>query len=135
MPIDKRLMPAARKAVNLPVSTVPGFASSVISAPLATGSRARTAESTRSIASGLSKLGVPPPKKMGVHAPTPYERQRLIDIRDQCIDIRALRQFAVQRVRIEIAVRALADTPRHVHVSDSGGSVLTQVEIGTAPPS
>jgi len=40
---------------------VPGFASSVISAPGSSGTRARTAASKLSIDPGANRLGVPPP--------------------------------------------------------------------------
>jgi hypothetical protein len=40
---------------------VPGFASSVTSAPGSSGSRARTPESSASIDAGENRLGVPPP--------------------------------------------------------------------------
>ena len=56
-----RLTPAARKPVKRAASTVPGFASSVISASGSSGRRARNAESSASIDSGENRLGVPPP--------------------------------------------------------------------------
>ena len=64
MPIDRRFTPAARKSRNFSASNVPGFASSVISASAASGSRARNAASRRSIAAAENRLGVPPPKKI-----------------------------------------------------------------------
>src|SRR5437763_187610 len=58
-----RFTPASRKPRKRAASTVPGFASSVISAPGSRTMRARTAESSSSIATGEKRLGVPPPMK------------------------------------------------------------------------
>ncbi|MPN49155.1 hypothetical protein SDC9_196769 [bioreactor metagenome] len=62
MPSDSRLTPAARKPANLPASTVPGLASSVISASGDNIASARKAPISSSMAPGDSRLGVPPPK-------------------------------------------------------------------------
>jgi len=62
MPIDSRLIPAARNCRNFSASKVPGFASRVISASLAKGRRARTADRIASMPCGENRLGVPPPK-------------------------------------------------------------------------
>ena len=63
-PIESRVTPAARKARKRSRSKVPGLASSVISQPGVSGSSARTSASSRSMASGENRLGVPPPMKM-----------------------------------------------------------------------
>ena len=60
-PTEMRLTPASRKPRKRAASTVPGFASSVTSAPGSSGRRARTPESSASIDSGENRLGVPPP--------------------------------------------------------------------------
>ena len=60
-PIDSRVTPAARKARKRSRSKVPGLASSVISQPGTSGSRARMSASSRSMLSGENRLGVPPP--------------------------------------------------------------------------
>ncbi len=60
-PIDSRVMPACEKARNRSRSKVPGLASSVTSQPGTRGSKPRTIDSRRSIASGENRLGVPPP--------------------------------------------------------------------------
>src|SRR3954462_4087465 len=62
-PSEMRFTPASRKPRKRPASTVPGFASKVISAMGSTGMRARMAESSGSMASGEKRLGVPPPMK------------------------------------------------------------------------
>jgi len=61
MPIDNRFMPALLKSANLACSKVPGLASIVISIDGGNAVKARTPLSSRSIASALNKLGVPPP--------------------------------------------------------------------------
>ena len=42
--------------------------------------------------------------------------QLALDIRQQSIDVGALAERLTQRVGIEVAVRALADTPREVQI-------------------
>jgi hypothetical protein len=49
--------------LNRAASTVPGFASSVTSAPGSSGRRARTPDRIWSIDPGEKRLGVPPPMK------------------------------------------------------------------------
>ena len=61
-PSEMRLKPAARIAANLGVSTVPGFASLVISAPSIGGCVSSTALSSLTICPSERNVGVPPPK-------------------------------------------------------------------------
>ena len=61
-PTDKRVTPAWANAAKRSRSKVPGLASSVISHAGSRGKRARSAEMSSAIASGLNRLGVPPPK-------------------------------------------------------------------------
>ena len=56
------MTPAARKSPRPSVVTVPGFASSVISASGATPNARAIASSTRPIASAENNDGVPPPR-------------------------------------------------------------------------
>ena len=115
-PNDRRLMPAALKSVNLSCSKVPGLASSVISASGDSGTRARTAARMRSMASAENRLGVPPPKKHRLDAPSPYRRQCELEIGDQSIDVLCLGHVAAALVRVEIAIRTFFHAPRNVHV-------------------
>ena len=57
-------MPAARRPVSCSVLSVPGLASSVISACSSTAKASRHADSRRLICATVSRLGVPPPKKI-----------------------------------------------------------------------
>ena len=61
--MDKRVTPAARKALKRSFSKVPGLASSVISASASNGNRALMPLINRSMLLGVNKLGVPPPMK------------------------------------------------------------------------
>jgi hypothetical protein len=60
-PIDRRLMPAWRKARKRSFSKVPGLASMVISQSGSMRRRARRPLISWSMDSGLNRLGVPPP--------------------------------------------------------------------------
>ena len=51
-----------------------------------------------------------------VDAATPHERQRRLEVGEQRVEIARLGNLAALLVRIEVAVRALAQAPRHVHV-------------------
>ena len=51
-----------------------------------------------------------------VHAPAPDPRQRVLEVRDKRGAVRVLGQVAFLFVRVEIAVRAFAHAPRHVHI-------------------
>jgi hypothetical protein len=62
--MDKRVTPAARKALKRSFSKVPGLASKVISQLASNLKRARKPLIKRSMAGGEKRLGVPPPKKM-----------------------------------------------------------------------
>ena len=50
------------------------------------------------------------------HRPAPDQRQRRLQVGNQRIDILALGDRARRLVRVEIAVRALLDAPRDVHI-------------------
>ena len=47
----------------------------------------------------------------GVYAPAPDIRQRVIEIRDECVDVAALGNIALALVAVEITVGALAHAP------------------------
>ena len=119
-PIDSRVTPAVGdRRGSARARRCPGLASSVISQPGSSGRRARIAASSRSIDAGANRLGVPPPMKTRVHAPAPDERQRRLEVGDQRVDVARLGQRAgvvAPGVRIEVAVRALLQAPRQVHV-------------------
>ena len=68
------------------------------------------------MARGENRLGVPPPRKM-LPTSRPATRVRLrLEIALQRGDVALLLELPVQGVRVEIAVRALADAPGKVHV-------------------
>ena len=66
--------------------------------------------------SGVNKLGVPPPKKIDVSGALLHAWQIASQILQQRVDVLRLRNLLRRGVRIEIAVRALPHTPRHVDV-------------------
>jgi hypothetical protein len=78
--------------------------------------RARTPSSSDCIASALNRLGVPPPIKMVLISRRTDQRQIGVQIRQQVIDVFVMRHFALQRVRVEVAVGAFLHAPRNVDV-------------------
>ena len=114
-PMDKRLMPVCRYALNFSCSKVPGLASRVISMSTANGMRCSTPRSKRPKALALNRLGVPPPKKielMGRPGPQPSPDP----VGQQRIDVRLFRQIRPGSVRIEVAIRAFAHAPGNMDI-------------------
>ena len=129
MPIDRRLMPAARKSRNFPASNVPGFASSVISASAARCSRARNAASSPSIAAAGSRLGVPPPKKIEYTRRPHTDGSARSRSAISASRVRGRRGRFPDLVRIEVAVGALPHAPGDVHVERERGE-RGEAELG-----
>ncbi len=115
-PSDRRLTPAAKNPANFCRSNVPGFASSVISAPgMMRQPCADAAEQA------VDRVGGEDARRSAAdeHADdlaAPHERQRALEILQQRVDVLRLGDLAARLVRVEVAVRALAHAPRNVHV-------------------
>ena len=117
-PIDSRVTPAARKARKRSRSKVPGLASSVISQPGSSGRRARMSASSRSMPSGENRLGVPPPMKTLSTRRPQTSGSAASRSATQRVEVARLGQAAPPSGswRVEVAVRALLQAPRQVHV-------------------
>ena len=115
-PSDSRLTPAAKKPANFARSKVPGLASSVISASGASGSRARMPASSRSIDAAENRLGVPPPKNTVPTLRPHTDGSENSRSASSASTYASSGSVAARLVRVEVAVRALADAPGQVHV-------------------
>ena len=74
-----------------------------------------------------------------VHGAAPCQRQVVVEVGDQCIDIGRERQRALRLVRIEIAIRTLAHAPGQVHVererrSGEHGPMRNPAGAASTPP-
>src|SRR5216117_3396917 len=114
-PTEMRFTPACLKPAKRAASTVPGFASSVISAPGSSGRRARTPESSVSIDSGEQARRAAA-DEYAANAPAPYRRKAALEIGNQSFNVLALGELTAALVRVEVAVRALAHAPGDVNV-------------------
>ncbi|MNL26603.1 hypothetical protein D3C87_1481350 [compost metagenome] len=57
------------------------------------------------------------PNEDGHHLPAPDGRQRLFKITAQGVQIRAFGDFSRRGMGIEVAIRAFAHAPRHMHIN------------------
>ena len=111
-------MPAARYSAKRPRSTVPGLASSVISASAAK-CRARGAprRAHARCASAENRLGVPPPRNtLSIRRAGPTACAGIQDRARAPQGTADSGSVAAQRMRVEVAVRALGDAPREMQV-------------------
>ncbi len=118
MPTDKRVTPAARKARKRSRSKVPGLASSVIS-PSASSLQARADIGQQPVdRRGREQAGRAAADKDRMDRAAPDQRQRGLEVGHQRVEVGFFGQVASppRLVRIEVAVRALAQAPRHMDV-------------------
>ena len=116
MPSDSRLTPAARKPAKLSRSKVPGFASSVTSASGSSGTRARMPATQRVDRRGGKHARRAAADEHRHHLAAPDRRQRELEVGEQRVDVAFGFGVAANFVGIEVAVRALLQAPRDVHV-------------------
>ena len=115
-PIEMRFTPASRKPRKRAASTVPGFASSVISASgLERQARAHAGEQRVDRFRREQARRAAADEHAG-QPPAPDRGQQRFEVEQQLLDVCLLRQLARALVRIEVAIRALAHAPRDVHV-------------------
>ncbi len=65
---------------------------------------------------GREQAGRAPPEEHAADHPAPDQRQVLVEVAHQRIDVGIEGQLALGLVRVEVAVRALAHTPGQMHV-------------------
>ena len=118
-PIDSRFTPAARKPSKRASSNVPGIR---LHRDLGVGGerqpRAHRREQTVD-RRGREERRRAAAEEHARHLASPHRRQRALEVGDERVDVRVLRRsgrVAAPGVRVEVAVRALRDAPRQVHV-------------------
>ena len=130
-----RLTPAARKAANLSASTVPGLASSVISAPRATsGRRMPDRRQQRSRPSPENRLGVPPPKKMLDTLRPQTSGSADFKIGDQRRDVGGLGMPPRSPCELKSQYGHFCTHHGNVHVQESGSGDAKLQASGRPPP-
>src|SRR4051794_35099828 len=114
-PSETRLTPASRKPRKRAASTVPGLASSVISAP---GSSVRRAHSGKQLVDGLRREEArrATADEHAHEPPSPHRRKQRLEIGDELGHVFTLGQRLGALMRVEVAVRAFAHAPGDVHV-------------------